>query len=168
MVQARREYPEIYQILDQVKNAEATPFNLRERFHQQSQTFHDVMRQLIIEGQAEGSVAAGDPEQLVTAFVACFEGLTRLALHNPEQFKQSCPDASILLRMLQPEAHRQGNFISSPGSGSLLVIQAACYLYIDRSSYMNKRHLWKDIDEDASEASSRSPKAARNHEYQNK
>lgn len=114
LVQARREYPEIYQILDQVKNAEATPFNLRERFHQQSQTFYEVMRQLIIEGQAEGSVAAGDPEQLVTAFVACFEGLTRLALQNPEQFKQSCPDASIFLRMLQPEAHQQRKLVSPP------------------------------------------------------
>ena len=101
LVEARREYPEIYQLLDQVKSAETTPADLRERIHQQSQTFRDVMRQLIIEGQAEGSVAAGDPDQLVTAMVACFEGLTRLALHHPEQLAKSYPDAGILLRMLQ-------------------------------------------------------------------
>ncbi len=101
LVKARREYPEIYQLLDQVQHAETTPFNLRKRIQQQSQAFHDVMRQLIIEGQAEGSVAAGDPDQLVTAVVACLEGLTRLALHHLEQFNRFCPDAAILLRMLQ-------------------------------------------------------------------
>lgn len=102
LVEARRQYPEIYQLIDQVQSSEKTPADLIERIRQQGQAFRDVMKQLIIEGQATGEVATGDPDQLVTAVVACLEGLTRLALHNLEQFNQSCPDAKILLRMLQP------------------------------------------------------------------
>lgn len=101
LVEARREYPEIYQLIDQVQSAETTPANLRERIYQQGQAFRDVMKQLIVEGQETSEVAAGKPDQLVTAVVACLEGLTRLALHHPEQLAESYPDAGILLRMLQ-------------------------------------------------------------------
>lgn len=101
LVEARREYPEIYQLIDQVKSAETTPADLRERLRQQGQAFRDMLKQLIIEGQETSEVATGNPDQLVTAVVACLEGLTRLALHHSELLAASYPDASILLRMLQ-------------------------------------------------------------------
>jgi AcrR family transcriptional regulator len=102
LVQNRRDHPELYQLLDQLQSSETTPADLRERIEQQSQTFHNVVRQLIVEGQATGEVGPGNPDQLVTAIAACLEGLTRLASHNLEQFKRYCPDADILLRMLKP------------------------------------------------------------------
>jgi AcrR family transcriptional regulator len=107
LVESRRERPEFYQLLDQVQSAETTPNDLRELIRKRGQTFLEVMRQLIIEGQAIGEIAAGDPVQLVTAVAACLEGLTRFALLDPEQFKTSCPHAGILLRMLQPGADQQ-------------------------------------------------------------
>jgi len=45
-------------------------------------------------------VAAGDPDQLVIAIVACLDGLVRIGLHDPAQFPQRCPDARIILRLL--------------------------------------------------------------------
>jgi AcrR family transcriptional regulator len=101
LVQNRRDHPELYQLLDQLQSSETMPADLRKQIEQQSQTFHDVVRQLIVEGQATGEVGPGNPDQLVTAIAACLEGLTRLASHNPEQFKRYCPDAGILLRMLK-------------------------------------------------------------------
>ena len=105
LVTFRRESPEIYQILDQVERSESTPDDLRELMDRQGQLFFTVLRQLITDGQAEGSVAAGDPDQLVNAVAAYLEGLTRLALRSPERFQQHAPDEEILLRMLKPLAN---------------------------------------------------------------
>jgi AcrR family transcriptional regulator len=105
LVAFRREYPEIYQILDQVERSQTTPDDLRELMGRQSQLFFTVLRQLITEGQAIGEVADGDPDQLVNAVAAYLEGLTRLALRYPGEFQQHCPDSEILLRILKPLAN---------------------------------------------------------------
>ena len=102
LVESRREQPEFYQFFDQVLSSEATPDHLRETVQRRGQTFLDVMRQLIVEGQATGEIVAGDPDQLVITIASCLEGLTRLAFLNPEQFKKHCPDAEILMRILKP------------------------------------------------------------------
>lgn len=102
LVENRREHPEFHQLLSQVLSDKATPGELRELVRRRMQTLQDLMRQLIIEGQAEGSVATGDPDQMVTAFLACLLGLTRWAVYDPEQF--NFPDTAILLRMFMPSA----------------------------------------------------------------
>jgi len=61
-----------------------------------------LLRQLIVEGQTTGEVAAGDPDQLVRAILACIEGLTRQAVYDPEHYHEHFPDARIFLRMLKP------------------------------------------------------------------
>ncbi len=102
LMEARREHPEIYQLLDQVQRSETTPADLLELIQQQSKTFDDMMRQLIVEGQETFEVAAGDPDQLVRAIFACLEGLTRWATYDPEHYHDHFPDAGIFLRMLKP------------------------------------------------------------------
>jgi AcrR family transcriptional regulator len=97
-----RQHPEPYQLLDQVLSSEATPDDLHELVHRRSQILQDVLKQLIIEGQITGEVAAGDPDQLVRAIFACLEGLTRWATYYPEQYNEHFPDAGIFLRMLKP------------------------------------------------------------------
>lgn len=48
----------------------ATPADLREQAVQYGQTFYDLFRRLIVEGQATGEVRAADSDQLVTALLA--------------------------------------------------------------------------------------------------
>lgn len=103
MVEIRRERPELSQLFYQVLSDEATPSNLRELARSHGQAFQDMLRRLIVEGQATGEVTASDPDQLVTAVLAFLDGLTRLAITNPERFKWHFPDAGIILRMLHPE-----------------------------------------------------------------
>lgn len=76
-----------------------------------------LFRQLIVEGQAIGEVAAGDPDQLVTALMVYFDGLTRLAAYNPEQFNKYFPDAEIILRILKPSSAQQGSPSEPLGRG---------------------------------------------------
>jgi AcrR family transcriptional regulator len=102
LMESRRDHPEIYQLLEHVQSAETTPDSLRKLFLERGMTFRGVLRQLIVEGQATGEVAAGNPDQLVMAVAACLNGVTRLAWNGPEQFKEQCPDAEIILRMLKP------------------------------------------------------------------
>ncbi len=82
--------------------SERRPDELRELVRSRGQDLQDVLRHLIIEGQATGEVTPGDPDQLVRAIVACVEGLTRWAAYHPEQYLETFPGAQIFLRMLKP------------------------------------------------------------------
>ena len=104
LVETRREHPEFSQLLSQVLSDEATPSDLRERASRYDQAFQDMLRHLSVQGQATGEVRAADPDQLVTALLASLDGLTRLAIINPERFHQHFPDARLILHMLKPDA----------------------------------------------------------------
>jgi len=106
LIENRRDHPEVAQLHEQVQSAEATPPDLREQAREVNQAFADLLRQLIVEGQAEGAVIDADPDQLLTAVAAALDGLTRLAMSNPERFRQHFPDASIILAMLKPPTKR--------------------------------------------------------------
>jgi hypothetical protein len=58
----------------QVLSDAATPSDLREQVRSYGQAFHDLLRRLIVEGQAEGAVRAAEPDQLVTAVMAALDG----------------------------------------------------------------------------------------------
>jgi AcrR family transcriptional regulator len=102
LVDYHRDHLEIFQLLDQVLSSDKPPDNVSEEIRRRGETFVTDFRQLIVEGQATGEVATGDPDQLVIAITASLDGLVRFGLHHPEQFRRLCPDASILLRMLKP------------------------------------------------------------------
>lgn len=103
LVETRRERPEFSLLLSQVLSNEATPQDLRERAARFGQAFQDMLRHLIVEGQGTGEVTTDDPDQLVTAMMAALDGLSRLAVINPERFHQHFPAARIILRMLRPD-----------------------------------------------------------------
>ncbi len=103
LVESRREHPEFSQLHYQVLSDEATPSDLREQAFRYGQAFQDRLRHLIVEGQATGEVTGADPDQLVTAVLASLDGLTRLALINPERFQKHFPDTRIILGMLKPD-----------------------------------------------------------------
>jgi AcrR family transcriptional regulator len=100
LVDYRRDHLEVVQLLDQVLSSDTAPDDLVGLIRQHRESFLTELRHLIVEGQATGEVAAGDPDHLLVAMIASLEGLTRFGLHHPEQFQRLCPDASILLRML--------------------------------------------------------------------
>jgi AcrR family transcriptional regulator len=102
--EGRREHPEMYQLLYQVLDNEATSDEIRELIGRQGQTYQDVLRQLIVESQATGEVAEGDPDELVIVFLACLDGLSRLALREPEWVKKHFPETEIILRLFKPHA----------------------------------------------------------------
>ena len=107
VVKSRREHPQLFQLLDHVMSDAGTPADLVELVHGRGQRFMEILRQLIVEGQATREVAGDDPEQLMTAVVACIDGLSRLAARHPEGTGHF-PDPEILLRMLRPPAKEEG------------------------------------------------------------
>ena len=102
LVTNRRDHPDILQLHAHVLSDPATPAVLRDQAIAYGQIFQETLRRLIVAGQTEGSVRTADPDQLVTAVLAALDGLTRLALIDPERFQQHFPDASIILGMLKP------------------------------------------------------------------
>ncbi len=104
LVEARHERPELSQLFYQVLSDEATPPDLREQAIRYGKAFQDLLKLLIVEGQASGEVRSADPDQLVTAVLASLDGLTRLAVVDPERFQHHFPDARIILWMLKPDS----------------------------------------------------------------
>lgn len=103
LVESRRQRPAFFQMLNQALGDEAMSQRLHELVQRQAQTLQEVLRQLIVEGQAQGSVRATDPDQLVRAICVYLDGLARaFTLYGPEQFHGHFPDAEILLHMLRP------------------------------------------------------------------
>ncbi|QBD81379.1 TetR/AcrR family transcriptional regulator [Ktedonosporobacter rubrisoli] len=105
----RPETLEVYQLLNHALYAGAMPDDMRERLGKHYQMLLETMKQLIIEGQASGEVAPGDPDQLVAIMGAFLDGLTRWAVQDPEQFNTYVPDAEIILRLFKPCAEEKSS-----------------------------------------------------------
>ena len=93
---------EYYQLFNNHAHDKLMPDDLREKLIQQARNFQDVLRQLIVEGQALGEVAEGDPEQLVIVIIAYFDGLSHFAIRESEYVQAHFPDPALILRMLKP------------------------------------------------------------------
>jgi AcrR family transcriptional regulator len=109
IVNARREHPEFFQLLYHVLGDDAAPTELRAQMSERGAFLADELHKLIVEGQAAGEIAQGDPYQLVVALLAYLDGLTRFSLYAPQQFKEHFPEAGIIMRLFRPDQDRAGD-----------------------------------------------------------
>ena len=103
MLERRRKDPEFYQFFYQAMTSDSLPVDLRERIKQQGLSMREIIRGLVVEGQAAGEVANDDPDKLVSALLACVDGLSRMLQLSSNNVEKQMPDAGIILRMLGPE-----------------------------------------------------------------
>ena len=82
---------------------DSLPQDIRESMYAQGQHVQEILRRLIVEGQAAGEIAEDDPDELLQAIMACLDGLSRMALSSPEGTGNHIPSARIILRMLRPD-----------------------------------------------------------------
>lgn len=101
LLQARRDRPELFQLMYHVMNDPGTPPDMLAPVRVRGMRFVELLRALVVEGQATGEVAPDDPGQLVAAVLAALDGLTRFAFEHPEQL-ENFPEPRIVLRMLAP------------------------------------------------------------------
>ena len=98
-----RDHPGYALLTHHVTSDEATPDTLRTLVSQQGHVTQQAMKQLIVEGQALGQIARGDPDQLLLTLESCLMGLALSATsQDPEQFQRHFPDLEVLLRLLKP------------------------------------------------------------------
>jgi AcrR family transcriptional regulator len=101
---------EVRSPFSQALHNEAVHNHLRKLAQEQSRTYRAVLKQLIVDGQRAGEIALDDPDQLVGALTSCVAGLSQSATWQaPEQFQQSFPDVSIILRMLFQKEEEKKN-----------------------------------------------------------
>jgi len=103
MLERRRKDPEFFQFFYQAMASDSLPADLREQIKEQGLSMREIMRGLIVEGQATGEVASDDPDKLVSALLACVDGLSGATQLSPEDVEKQTPDAGIILRILGPE-----------------------------------------------------------------
>jgi AcrR family transcriptional regulator len=103
----RQERPEFYQFLYQVLADEAVAPELRKVVRENGKVVLEEIRRLIVEGQATGEIARDDPDQLMAALMAVFDGVVRrVPLADSEDPRAHFPEASIILRLLRPDSRR--------------------------------------------------------------
>jgi AcrR family transcriptional regulator len=117
--EADRDYPreqrqvsghELLSSLQHALRSEAAHDHIGKLAQEQSRTYRAVLKQLVVEGQKAGEIVLDDPDQLVSAVTACVTGLSQsVTWQAPEQFQQSFPDVSIILRMLFPQEKEKKN-----------------------------------------------------------
>ena len=107
MIERRRNDPEFYLLLNQAVADDSLPSDVMESLKSQGLLMRDILRRLIIEGQAMGEFAKDNPDKLTRAILACLDGLSRMPPPSPEQIKDEMPDAGIILRMLSPKGGRE-------------------------------------------------------------
>jgi AcrR family transcriptional regulator len=104
MVEARRAHPEFIQLIDHVANDPETPGDLLTQMGERAKSLAVILRRLIVEGQETGEVTRDDPDQLVTAIIACIVGLGRVQGRHADGSTASVPSADIILRLVRPPA----------------------------------------------------------------
>lgn len=93
--------PAYFLVILQALNSETTPEALRERVLEQSTRNLNIYQQLIVEGQATGEMAQGDPALLTLVFGACIQGLGSGVLHWPRLLGLTePPDPDMVLQLL--------------------------------------------------------------------
>jgi len=92
--------PEFEMLILQALTSQAVPQEMRHYVLQESQSSHEALKQLIIEGQAAGEVVAGDPDLLTTTFEWCIQGMVfGLSYWRYEAIRR--PNAATVLRILK-------------------------------------------------------------------
>ena len=103
------EKPEYPRFVNQVLRDENVPVELREALARNGAVIKKNIRKLIVEAQADGDVAADDPDQLLFALLATFDGLVnRVSDPMRVEDRGRFPDAKIILRMLKPDVEARG------------------------------------------------------------
>ena len=102
ILEDRRTKPGFSQLLYQVLADDSAPNELRQLVVKSGKVIQDKMRQLIVEAQANGEITKDDPDQLMVALLAMFDGLMKRAtMLDPRDNQTHFPDAKIILRMLK-------------------------------------------------------------------
>lgn len=89
-------------IFSNLKEDSADAADLRELLMNRFQTVRDTMIELIIEGQKRGEIARDAPDKLALMIFQCIQGLSTLALENPEEYDKHYPYTDVIMRMLKP------------------------------------------------------------------
>lgn len=103
MVERRRADPEFYQFFSQAMTDDSLPPDIRQDVYAQGLHVQELLRRLIVEGQATGEIAKDDPDELLQAVMACLDGLSRMAFSSAKRTGNHLPNARIILRMLRPD-----------------------------------------------------------------
>ena len=98
--QGAQEEPEFEMLILQALTSQAVPKEMRQFVLQESQSSHEALKQLIVEGQVSGEVVAGDPDLLTTTFEWCIQGMV-FGLSYWRYEATHLPDAHTVLRLLK-------------------------------------------------------------------
>lgn len=94
--------PDFFFVVLHALTHEGVPEHVQELAAQQGELIYNVLRQFILDGQQAGQVISGDPDQLVTLYLSCVQGLVLGSVFSRRP-KSTFPSMDMVLRILQAE-----------------------------------------------------------------
>ncbi|WP_276352063.1 TetR/AcrR family transcriptional regulator [Cohnella caldifontis] len=91
-------------MVQNLQNAASDGKDLQEMMRNRYRKMHDMVAQLIAEGQKTGEFAPDPPDKLAFMVFSCIQSLTTLALNQPEDYRKHYPYTEIIMRMLKPNS----------------------------------------------------------------
>lgn len=108
MLHGAQNQPEAFMVVMQALANDTVPQEARELAWRSSEVSLEMIKQLIVEGQAAGQVVAGDPDHLTSVFSWCIQGMALgmgFLNHQPSDVSKfpatSLPSADDMLRLLK-------------------------------------------------------------------
>ena len=108
MLQGAQRQPEVFMVVMQAFTNDTVPQEARELAWRSSEASLEMIKQLIVEGQAAGQVVAGDPDHLTSVLGWCIQGMALgmgFLHHQPSDITAfpatSLPSADDMLRILK-------------------------------------------------------------------
>jgi AcrR family transcriptional regulator len=97
-----RDHAEFVMITLQTMTTEAIPEELKQLVRVEGNTFNEILKDLIVEGQRVGQIVRDDPDQLVAAVQACISGLAVGAIfRGHDHLVRNLPRVEMVLRILK-------------------------------------------------------------------
>lgn len=94
--------PDFFFVVLHALTHEGVPEHVRELAAQQGEIIYNVLRQFILDGQQAGQVISGEPDQLVTLYLSCIQGLVLRSVFSRRP-KSTFSSMDMVLRILQAE-----------------------------------------------------------------
>ncbi|MBW8348466.1 TetR/AcrR family transcriptional regulator [Bacillus sp. IITD106] len=89
-------------IFKNLNNNDSDAKDLHELMMKRFQSIHDIILQLIVEGQEREEFAKDAPSKLALMIFQCIQSMTTLALDQPDEYEKHYPYTEIIMRMLKP------------------------------------------------------------------
>ncbi|WP_309244756.1 TetR/AcrR family transcriptional regulator [Cohnella silvisoli] len=97
-----KENMEYFLLVHHARTSNDVPEKVKEIFSKNNMNVYvDLLKNIIVEGQAKGEIVAGDPEKLIVSYISVLSGIMVINANDMEVEGYRIPEIDLLMRIVQ-------------------------------------------------------------------